>query len=316
MKVIRLSRDVVAAEPCVATIGFFDGVHRGHQHLIRQVAETAQALGLGSTVITFDRHPRQVVKTDFRPRLLSTLDEKLQLLAATGIDRCAVVAFDERMASLTARDFMQTVLRDQLDVRTLIIGYDNRFGHNRTDGFDDYVRYGREMGMDVRQATPFVLDGVNVSSSVIRSLLQEGEVGMASMCLGRDYMIAGTVASGEHIGTKIGYPTANLQIGDGMKLVPAAGVYAVAACVGGDERPRAAMLNIGTRPTFGGDHTTIEAHLLRFSGDIYGQAMSVAFVKRLREERRFRNAAELACQLKRDAVEAENVFNGIKGNAS
>lgn len=302
----------MAAEPCVATIGFFDGVHRGHQHLIRQVTEAAQALGLCPTVITFDRHPRQVVKTDFRPRLLSTLDEKLQLLAATGIERCAVVPFDERMASLTAHDFMRTVLSGQLGVRTLIIGYDNRFGHSRAEGFDDYVRYGREMGMDVKHATPFVLDGVNVSSSVIRSLLQEGEVEMASMCLGRDYKIAGTVGNGEHIGTKIGYPTANLQPSDGMKLIPAAGVYAVSVSLEGDERARAAMLNIGTRPTFGGSHATIEAHLLRFRGDLYGQSMSVAFVKRLREERKFRNAAELVCQLKRDAAEAENVFKGRK----
>lgn len=312
MNVVRLSRDVFSTEPCVATIGFFDGVHRGHQHLIRQVAEMGQELGLPTTVITFDRHPRQVVNTDYKPRLLSTLDEKMQLLAATGIERCAVLPFDERMASLSARDFMQTVLRGHLNVRALITGYDNRFGHNRAEGFDDYVRYGRKMGMEVRRATPFVINGVNVSSSVIRSLLQEGEVSMASMCLGHDYTLGGTVTDGEHIGTKIGYPTANLQPNDEMKLVPAGGVYAVIARIGDEKKPWAAMLNIGTRPTFGGDRTTIEAHLLHFSGDIYGKAMSVAFVKRLREERKFRNGTELACQLKRDAIEAENVFKGIK----
>lgn len=308
MNVIRLSRDTAAKEPCVATIGFFDGVHRGHQHLIRQVAETAQVLGFVSTVITFDRHPRQVVKTYFKPRLLSTLDEKLQLLAATGIDRCAVLPFNEDMAMLSANDFMRKVLHDRLNVQTLITGYDNRFGHNRAEGFDDYVRYGREMGMDVKRATPFVLNGINVSSSVIRSFLQEGEVAMAASCLGHAYTLGGTVTTGEHIGTKIGYPTANLQPNDDMKLIPAGGVYAVKARIGDEEKPWPAMLNIGTRPTFHGNHTTIEAHLLHFGGDIYGQAISVGFVKRLREERKFRNAAELACQLRRDAIEAENVL--------
>lgn len=304
MEIERLTELTVAGKPCVATIGFFDGVHRGHRFLIRQVTEAAKSMGLVSTLITFDRHPRQVVKTDYRPRLLSTLDEKLALLATTGADRCVVLPFDETMAQLSAKDFMQSVLRDKLNVRLLITGYDNRFGHDRTAGFDDYVAYGKAMGMDVSQAKPFVLNDVNISSSVCRTLLSEGEASMAAKCLGYDYTITGVIVHGEHIGTGIGYPTANIQPTDPQKLVPAGGVYAARVRLA-DGTTHNAMVNIGTRPTFDGDHTTIEAHLLHFDGDIYGATAALSFVSRLRSEHKFRSAAELSAQLRRDAEAAE-----------
>lgn len=307
MEALRLSKDTVSAEPCVATIGFFDGLHRGHRYLIRQVTDEARRLGIASTVITFDRHPRQVVNTGYKPQLLTTLDEKMRLLATTGVNRCVVLPFDESMASLSAKDFMQEVLHDRLSVNTLIAGYDNRFGHNRAEGFDDYVGYGQRMCMAVKRAEPFVLNGINVSSSVVRSFLQEGEVKMAATCLGYRYALSGSVGHGEHIGTKIGYPTANILPADGDKLVPASGVYAVMARLI-DGRAWKAMLNIGTRPTFDGHSTTIEVHLLHFDGDIYGKDITVEFVERLRAERKFRNVAELACQLKRDAEEVENLL--------
>ena len=170
--------------PCVATIGFFDGVHRGHRFLIERLKEDAQRTGLESTVITFERHPRQVLSADYQPKLLTTFEEKMLLLSKTGVDNCAVLQFDRQMALLTAREFMERVLSGLLNVKKLYIGYDHRFGHNREEGFEDYVRYGRELGIEVLQNTAFDLEGVNVSSSVIRSFLQEGEVEMAARCLG------------------------------------------------------------------------------------------------------------------------------------
>lgn len=308
METLRLTAVAKAATPCVATIGFFDGVHRGHRFLIRQVTETAKALGISSTIITFDRHPRQVVKTDYRPRLLSTLSEKLALLDTTQADRCVVLPFDEAMARLSAKDFMQRVLHDKLNVHTLIIGYDNRFGHDRTEGFEDYVAYGETMGMDVRRAKPFLLDGVNVSSSVVRTLLSEGEVSLVAKCLGHDYTVIGNVAHGEHIGTSIGYPTANLQPNDPLKLIPAGGVYAARVRLT-DGAVFKSMVNIGMRPTFNGDHMTIEAHLLHFTGNIYGATVEIAFVSRLRAERKFHSATELSAQLRRDAEAAEEILS-------
>lgn len=320
---ITPAEGMTSVRPCAATIGFFDGVHRGHRHLIRQVKEVAEAEGLESAVITFGIHPREVLHSDYRPRLLSTSGEKLELLSRTGIDNCVVLPFDAAMAAMSARDFMRDVLCRRLGVKVLITGYDNRFGHNRSEGFDDYVAFGREMGIGVRQADAFLLEGVNVSSSVIRSLLQEGEVEMARRCLGYPYTLSGHVVEGEHVGRGMGFPTANLCPDAAGKLIPAPGVYAVTvALMGGEKgsdgidvcdgtgaRQYRGMMNIGTRPTFDGTRQTLETHILDFSGDVYGMPMAVSFVKRLREERRFRSAGELALQLAEDRKQAELAFD-------
>lgn len=286
--------------PCAATIGFFDGVHRGHRYLISHVIDTARAGGLESAVVTFDAHPRQVLHSGYRPMLLSTTAEKLALLAQTGVGHCYVLHFDERMAAMPARSFMRDVLLGQLNVRRLVTGYDNRFGHDRAEGFDDYRRYGAAMGMEVERWQPLEVGSVRVSSSVVRSLLQAGEVDMAARCLGYHYTVSGTVVHGRHVGTPLGFPTANIRPDDPHKLLPAAGVYAVEAAIEGEPRPLPAMLNIGTCPTFGGGETTVEAHVAGFSADIYGRRMGVTFIARLRGERKFRTPAELAAQLKSD----------------
>ena len=181
----------VQLEPCVATIGFFDGVHRGHQFLIKHLVNTARKDGLASTVITFDQHPRKVLQSDYQPEMLSTLESKLLLLSKTEIDNAVVLPFSKGMAKMSARDFMRQVLHDHLHVKKLFIGYDHRFGHNREETFDDYVRYGKEMGMEVIKNEAFQIDGVNISSSVIRSLLKEGEVELANQALGYPYTIIG-----------------------------------------------------------------------------------------------------------------------------
>ena len=172
MRTIKLSDGNVDIKPCVATIGFFDGVHRGHQFLIQHVIDEAKAAGLESTVVTFDAHPRQVLHSDFVPKLLSTLDMKLIQLAKTNVDNCVLLHFDEEMARLSAHDFMEKILRDRLHVQKLVIGYDNRFGHDRKESFNDYVRYGKELGMEVIQNQALMVNGINVSSSVIRSYVQ------------------------------------------------------------------------------------------------------------------------------------------------
>lgn len=187
----------------VATIGFFDGVHRGHRFLIDRVIEETQRSGMSSAVITFDRHPREVLQTDYQPDLLSTLDEKLLLLSKTHVDNTVVLHFDASLATLTAHDFMRDVLQGQLKVRKLIIGYDNRFGHNRSEGFDDYVRYGKELGIEVIRADAFLPDDVRVSSSVIRTCLREGRVEDANRLLGYDYTIESRIVSGYQNGRKL-----------------------------------------------------------------------------------------------------------------
>lgn len=190
----------------------------------------------------------------------------------------------------------------------MVIGYDNRFGHNRDEGFDDYVRYGNELGIEVIRNQAFVLNGVNVSSSVIRSFLKEGEVEMAEMCLGYHYTIMGKVVHGYKQGRKMGFPTANIDMSDSHQLIPAPGVYAVKVHIDGENKCRHGMMNIGRRPTFGGDDITLEINIFDFSDDIYDRILHVSFIHRIREERKFNNALELASQLKDDRRLVEEQF--------
>jgi len=295
----------------VATIGVFDGVHAGHQHLIQMVLDQAHQLGQASMVVTFDRMPQQVFNPEFHPQLLTTTEEKIAILKELGIDHVVVLSFTKELASLSAREFMKTVLHDQFHVKVLVTGYDNRFGHNRAEGFDDYVRYGEEMGMQVlRGDAEMMTDGSKaVSSSVIRTLLsQEGRVDLMPQCLTRPYMLSGKVMPGEHIGHQLGFPTANLEPLYNEKLIPAPGSYAVWATLE-DGKQFAAMMNIGTRPTFDGKRQTLEVNILDFEGNLYGQTVKISFVARLREERRFESPEALVAQLKEDQEHVIKIMN-------
>ena len=301
MKIIHFNEQMPPqTRPAMATIGFFDGVHTGHRFLIDELARQAHAEKMDAMVVTFDRHPREVLHSDYQPRLLSSLDEKLELMARTEADACAVLAFTPEMAARSAFDFMRTVLRDKLCVKRLFIGYDNRFGHNRSEGFADYLAYGRRLHIDVKESTAFTLGDIRVSSSAIRSLLNEGDVIMSNHCLGYAYTLSGTVVGGFREGRKIGFPTANLHPFDARKLIPHDGVYAVEATVEGFDRAMPAMMNIGRRPTYGSFDRSLEVHILDFHADIYDRKMSVAFIQRLRDEQTFADPAALAAQLTRD----------------
>ena len=301
MNTIYYDNKEAMTEPCVATIGFFDGVHRGHQFLISHLVETARQDGMPAVVITFDEHPRKVLQSDYLPEMLSTLDSKLLLLSKTEVDDAVVLHFTREMAAMSAREFMQQVLHDHLHVKKLFIGYDHRFGHNREETFDDYVRYGKEMGIEVIKNQAYSMNGINISSSVIRSFLKEGEVDMANQCLGYPYTIIGKVVNGYHEGRKLGFPTANLDLSHFGQMIPAPGVYAVKARLEGTVVWKQGMMNIGTRPTFNGKQLTLETHIFNFEGDIYDQLLLVSFVKRIRGERKFESPEELAAQLKEDA---------------
>lgn len=291
MKFITLT-DPLPYQACVATIGFFDGVHRGHRFLIRQLTRYAVGHDLASLLVTFRTHPRQVMQAAYQPQLLTTYDEKCGQLATTGADYCLTLDFTTALAALSARRFMAEILKEKLSVKVLVIGYDHRFGHDRSEGFAEYVEYGRELGMEVVRADAFAMSEVNVSSSMVRACLAEGEVGIAARCLTRPYEITGRVVHGFHVGHELGFPTANIQVEDSQKLIPKNGVYAVwvKGKIGGEEHVWGGMLNIGLRPTMeNGENRTIEVHLLDFAGDLYGCRLTLSFVRRLRDERKFRN---------------------------
>ena len=293
----------------VATIGMFDGVHRGHQYLIEQVKHVAEATGRQSMVITFDRHPRQVLHSDYQPLLLSSLDVKELLLSRQRPDRVEVLHFDEALASMSAHDFMHDVLRKQYGVECLVLGYDNRFGRrDREETFEDYVAYGREIGMEVIRAKE--LDGdEHVSSSHVRRLLAAGDVEGANRCLGYNYTIVGRVVGGEQNGRQIGFPTANIDTTDWGLMMPAAGVYAVKVRKKNSMSLMCGMMNIGKRPTFDGTGQTAEVNIFDFNENLYGEILLVAFVSRVREEHRFESPEQLAEQLTKDREIIEELFN-------
>ena len=288
-------------EGYVATIGMFDGVHRGHQFVLQHVVDEARQRGLQSMAITFD-------KTG--PETLTPLVQKRILLMKTGIDRIEVLTFDDALKHMTAHQFMQQVLRDQYGVKVLLTGYDNRFGYNRLEGFDDYVRYGKELGIEVTSLppAPSKRKGSCVSSSLIRELIADGNISEANELLGYPYTLLGSVEHGEHIGTKLGFPTANIVIEDQCQLIPATGAYAVKIRMENSVEWKHGMMNIGTRPTFDGQRQTMEVNVFRLKENLYGQQLQVAVVERLRGEQRFDSIEALKEQLQQDAIEAERIL--------
>lgn len=296
--------------PLVATIGFFDGVHTGHRFLIDQVKEEAAKRGLPSAVITFPVHPRKVLQKDYQPALLCGFDEKTERLATTGVDYCVCLDFTTEISQLSAREFMKDILKDKLSVNTLVIGYDHRFGHNREDGFADYKRYGSEIGIDVIEARELPGEE-HVSSSRIRKLLAEGYIRKAAKLLSYNYTISGKIVEGFKVGRTIGFPTANIQVWETYKVIPAFGVYAVYVHVEGQRYD--GMLYIGKRPTLhNGDNISIEVNLFNFDGDLYNKNLTAEFIDFVRPDEKFIDIDTLKKQIGNDKDTVISVIENYK----
>ena len=290
---------MLEGKPLVATVGFFDGVHLGHRFLIDELKGVARARNLPSAVITFSEHPRAVLHSDYQPKLLNTFDEKMEMLKTTGVDYCIVIGFTTELSRLSAREFITSVLTREFHVATLLIGYDHRFGHDRTDGFEQYVAYGAACGMEVLKASPFNEGSTAVSSSMIRRLLTACRVEEAARLLTYPYRLRGTIVGGFRVGRTLGFPTANIKVDDPQKEIPGIGVYAVHVFL--EEKQYAGMLYIGSRPTFGDDSNLVmEVHILNFSGDIYQRKITVAFERYVRGDIRFSSPDALRHQLEKD----------------
>ena len=306
-----------------ATIGTFDGIHLGHRSVVSQLRAAASERGLQSMVVTFEHHPRQVLQPEWKPTLLTTLDEKVELFAQMGIDTLVILRFDLEMSKLSSRQFMEQVLKRDLGVRLLLMGYDNHFGNDHSTVFDDYVAYGRETGIEVVCGEPTDVNGLRASSTLVRSMLNEGHVAQAALCLGRLYSLTGRVVHGEQIGRQLGFPTANILPDDPLRLIPAPGVYAVRIEVLKDSSSPTVtqsspipegtilqgMMNIGTRPTFDGRQMTLEAHIFHFTGNLYDRRITVFFVERLRDEHSFASPQDLVSQMQRDAISAQAILS-------
>ncbi len=290
---------------CAATIGNFDGVHRGHLAVLDQLREQATALGLPDTVITFEPTPQEYFAPARAPARLSRLREKLGVFRDHGVERVLCLRFGPRLAALDADAFIERVLVRGLGVRYLVVGDDFRFGKGRSGDFALLARAGERHGFPVVATATFSVDGQRVSSTRVREALAAGDLGLAERLLGRPYCISGRVAPGDRRGRGIGFPTANIHLH--RVASPLRGVFAV-RMLGVDGRPRPGVANLGTRPTVDGTRLVLEVHLFGFDGDLYGRHVDVEFVRRLRDEKKFDSFEALKEQIQLDAEAARAVF--------
>lgn len=311
MEIIDLSH-AYDAQPTVATLGFFDGVHLGHRHLIDQVKETAQRLHRPSAVITFPVHPRKVLEKAYQPALLCGFDEKMEHLRSTGIDRCFVLPFTKSLSQLSAKAFIHQILKEKIGVHTMLVGHDHRFGHQREEGFADYLSYGKEVDIDFIEATEFRCEGVDVSSSKIRRLLSAGEIMQANRLLDYRYTISGKIVAGYKVGRTIGFPTANIQSWEKYKVIPALGVYAVLVHMDDSNIVHKGMLYIGTRPTLSDAQTiSVEVNIFDFDGDLYNRSLTVEFIDFIRPDETFSSLDLLVRQIRQDKEDVKNRLKEI-----
>jgi riboflavin kinase/FMN adenylyltransferase len=289
--------------PCqrgALTVGNFDGVHRGHQALLAELAHQAQQVNGPAVILTFDPHPLQLLRPEKFPPLLTAVPQRIDLLHRNGADHVLVLRTTPEMLQVRAREFFEKVIRDHIQPRVLVLGFNFAFGHNREGTPEKAAEFCQQARINAVQVPPGRFDGETISSSRIRAALLAGDVRLGAELLGRPYSLTGVVGKGQQRGHKLGFPTANLH--DIATLVPGNGVFAVRVHLG--ERPWPGAANIGPNPTFGEDARKIEVHLIGYHGDLYGQTLTIEFVERLRDTRPFANVQELVEQLKRDVETA------------
>lgn len=307
MQVHRDLQQLPVFRNAVITIGTFDGVHTGHQYILQQLQEAAEACHGETVIITFDPHPREVLAPQNKMvNLLTTLDEKIQLLEKWGIHHLVVVPFTKAFSELSAAAYMEDFLISTFRPHTIIIGYDHRFGHNREGGLELLEAEQQKFGFQLLEIPQQVVHDLTVSSTKIRKSLQEGSILLANELLGYPYFINGTVVHGDKMGRQLGFPTANISLNDTRKLIPAQGVYAVNVTVNG--RQWKGALNIGTRPTFNGSELRIEVFILDFNEEIYGADIHVSFIEFIRADKKFDGVDALIVQIKDDVEKARVIL--------
>lgn len=291
----------------VVTIGTFDGVHLGHQQIIKRQKEVAEKQSGESVLLTFWPHPRMVLQPDFTGlRLLNTLDEKIERLEKYGLDHLLIIAFDKKFARLNSIEFIRDILVNAINTKYLIVGYDHHFGRNREGTFEELKECAPLYGFEIEQIQPYFIDNVTVSSTKIRNALLDGNVKLAAHFLAQPYALNGTVTEGRKYGRTIGFPTANLHIPETFKLIPKDGVYITLSKINGRLYP--SMTNIGERPTVKGKNKTIETHIFDFNENLYNKNIKIYFLERLRDEINFSDTTKLQQQLETDKVKAEYYF--------
>ncbi len=298
LKIFHSINDFRSTKKTIITLGTFDGVHIGHKKILEKVLQNTNGEQYESLVLTFFPHPRMVLQGDSDIKLLNTINEKIDLLQGIGIENLVIHPFDEAFSRLTAEEFVKTILVDRLNIQKIIIGYDHRFGRNRTANIDDLINYGQQYGFEVEQISVQEINEISVSSTKIRQALSEGDMTLANDYLGYDYFITGTVVEGKQLGRTINFPTANIKIQENYKLIPQNGVYIVKSGI--ENKIVYGMMNIGFNPTVNGQNRSIEVHYFDFNAELYDKEIQVSILHRIRSEQKFPSFDLLKEQLEKD----------------
>lgn len=298
MKEHKGANSFISERQTVVTIGTFDGVHAGHRKIIERLVNSAHANNLDSVVLTFFPHPRMVLQKESGIQLINTIEERKQLLEETGIDHLVIHPFTHQFSRLTALEFVRDILVNKLKAKKIIIGYDHRFGRNRTADINDLKDFGEEFGFEVEEISQQDVEQVAVSSTKIRNALMEGRVERANMYLQHPFTLTGTIVKGRGIGKDLGFPTANLELKEEYKLIPKNGVYVIRAEIDGETVY--GMMNIGTNPTVGGKEKTIESYFFDLDKDLYGMRLQIQLLVRIRDEKKFGSVNDLKLAMKQD----------------
>jgi len=293
--------------PSAITIGTFDGVHLGHQKIIKRLLNIAEEKGLQSVILTFFPHPRMVLQSAVEIKLLNTIEERQEILSSLGLDHLIIKKFTKDFSKLPADQYVKDILVDKLNAKYIIIGYDHRFGKNRRADINDLIEFGKLYDFKVEEISVKDVEEVAVSSTKIRNALNSGDIKTANSFLGYDYFLTGTVVKGKQIGKQIGFPTANIDIKETYKLIPKNGSYVVKSYI--DNNPFFGMMNIGTNPTVNGTKQSIEVHFFNLNQDLYNKKLKIELLERLRDEQKFDSLEYLQSQLK---IDKENALKFIE----
>ena len=307
MNVYFKNNELPKLRNAVVTIGTFDGVHQGHQIILNRLTQIAKKADGESVLITFDPHPRQVIQSDHQDiKLITSLDEKLELLQSFGVDHVQVVPFTREFSLMSAESYVKDFIVGQWHPKVIVIGYDHKFGQNRSGNIDLLRSMAEDLYFEIVEIEAQLVNEITVSSTKVRNDLLDGNVEEAMLLLGHPFMLSGTVTKGKQLGKKLGFPTANIELSEPNKLIPGSGVFIVR--VQHNDKWHNGMLNIGYRPTISGEHKTIEIHILNFDQMIYGERLNLELIKKLREEQKFDNLVELKAQLELDKQAVQVYF--------
>lgn len=307
MKLFHSISDFNCNKKTVVTLGTFDGVHLGHQKIINRLLNSVSHDDLESVVLTFSQHPRTVLYADDKIKLLNTNEEKISLLEKKGIDNLIIHPFDMAFYELSGEEFVKNILVDKLNIQKIIIGYDHRFGKNRSSDIHDLIYFGKKYHFDVEQISAKEIDEISISSTKIRNAILMGDIALANQYLGYNYLFSGKVIQGNQLGRQIGFPTANIYIENKYKIIPKNGVYIVEVFF--NEKSFNGIMNIGLKPTIGEKNISIEVNIFNFDQNIYNQKISISVLEFIRSEIKFNNIEQLKNQIKLDAIKATNYFN-------